>query len=354
MATSHPIDIPIAHHDDPALPSSVESETELVFTPADSLSTSLDSASTIDNVFEQLDLEPRASARASQSLKRDNTLTKYDAAKASDLLDDSTAVAFGRGPDRWLYHPSSGLFDLSRMSHTKLMIPSQTENMSGIVIDPSRTIMVIVDMQNYFVHPACYPHIAGVAAVPPILSTMRQCRKLGIQIAYLNWVIEDKDMDEMPPAVQRGWSVDRLKTHGVGWHVNLGSELPDGQGRCLWKGSWNAELYDPIKAAVLPSDVTFLKNRPSGMWSTECDMARYVKEHDMKTILFAGVNSDQCVLGTLTDSYSKSYDCLLLRDCVGTATTELMAQELVEWNVARNYGFVIDSTEFAASQVLCA
>jgi phosphatidylethanolamine-binding protein len=352
MAKSHPIDIPVLQHDDSPLPSSVESDQDFIFTPADSLSTSLDSVSTIDNVFDQIDLRPAGLAEPLSSHKHEPRHHASFPSTRNALLDEASAVPFGRGPDRWLYHPSSGLFDLTRAALSKLMISSRSENMSGIVIDPSRTMMVIVDMQNFFVHPACYSHIAGMAAVQPILATMRRCRELGIRIGFLNWVIEEKDMWEMPPAVQRGWSMDRLKSHGVGWHTNLGAELPNGQGRCLWNGSWNAELYDPIKDAVRSEDVTFLKNRPSGMWSTECDMARYLADHDMKTILFAGVNSDQCVLGTLTDSYSKSYDCLLVKDCVGTATTELMAQELVEWNVARNYGFVIDSHDIAAAQLL--
>lgn len=352
MATSHPIDIPAANNNEPTIPSSVESDQDLIFTPADSLSTSLDSTSTIDNVFESIELNPASGTSHLKAPRCGNTIDEDDQVGVITLLDEESAIPFGRGPNRWLYHPSSGLFDLTRASQSKLLIPSRDDNMNGIVIDPSRTIMVIVDMQNYFVHPACYSHTAGMAAVQPILSTMRWCRDLGIQIGFLNWVIADKDMEEMPPAVQRGWSLDRLKTHGVGWHVNLGSELPDGQGRCLWKGSWNADLYDPIKAAMMPEDVTFLKNRPSGMWSENCDMARYMKEHNMKTILFTGVNSDQCVLGTLTDSYSKSYDCLLLKDCVGTATTELMAQELVEWNVSRNYGFVIESSDIAEARNL--
>lgn len=347
MATSRPIDIPAAHHDESTLPSSVESVQELIFTPADSLSTSLESTSTIDYVFDTADLSSHSAQCHLEKRTCDALSSEQESAEPTAPLDESTAIPFGAGEERWLYHPGSGLFDLSRRSAAKLLIPSRNEQMAGIVVDPSRTMLVIVDMQNYFIHPACYSHVAGVAAVQPILATMRQCRKVGVQIGFLNWVIEDKDMIEMPPAVQRGWSMDRLKSHGVGWHVNLGSELPNGQGRCLWKGSWNAELYEPIEAAALPEDATFLKNRPSGMWSPDCDMARYMAEHNMKTILFAGVNSDQCVLGTLTDSYSKSYDCLLVKDCVGTATTDLMAQELVEWNVARNYGFVIRSEDIA-------
>lgn len=353
MAT--PIDIPTAHHDELTLNSSVETATTPIFTPADSLSTSLDSSSTVDDIFEELNIETESDgsdANAATTIKASEG--EADSCASTGVLDEATAVAFGRGPDRWLYHPNSGYFDLCRQSQAKLLIPSHDEHMSGIVIDPSRTLMVIVDMQNYFIHPACCPHPAGLAAVQPILNVIDKSRKLGIQIGFLNWIIDEKDMDEMPPAVQRGWSIDRLKSHGVGWHVNLGSELPNGQGRCLWKGSWNAELYGPLQAAMRPEDVTFLKNRPSGMWNEDCDMARFMAKRNMKTILFAGVNSDQCVLGTLTDCYSKSYDCLLIRDCVGTATNGLMAQELVEWNVSRNYGFVVDSNDVLGARLLDA
>lgn len=340
-----PIDIPTAHQNETALISSIESDADPIFTPADSLSTSLGSTSTIDIVLEDINIGEDHVVYDANARTWNASSGEQDLCGTKAALDEATAVAFGKGPDRWLYHPNSGYFDLCRRSPAKVLIPSHDEHMSGIVIDPSRTLIVIVDMQNYFVHPACYPHAAGLAAVQPILNVMDQSRRLGIQIGFLNWVIEEKDLEEMPPAVQRGWSMDRLKSHGVGWHVNLGSELPDGQGRCLWKDSWNAELYGPIQAAVRPEDAIFLKNRPSGMWSNDCDMARFMTERNMKTILFAGVNSDQCVLGTLTDSYSKSYDCLLVRDCVGTATTGLMAQELVEWNVARNYGFVVQSND---------
>lgn len=201
-------------------------------------------------------------------------------------------------------------------------------------------------MQNFWIHPTVRDHIGGMKAVDPTLKTIKRCREEGIKVAWLNWGIDDHDLGVMPPAVQRGFCENRMKIHGHGWHTQLGSDLPKGQGRCLWKGSWNAALYDPFMAVSRDDDLFFDKNRPSGMWSVDEPLRRYLEEHQMKTMLFCGVNTDQCVLGTITDSYSAGYDCIMLTDCVGTMTG-LGAKELCEYNVATNYGFVTDSEAFS-------
>lgn len=177
----------------------------------------------------------------------------------------------------------------------------------------TRTVLVVVDMQNFFIHPDCCDHAEGLKAVKPTLEVIERCRNDGIQVAWLNWGINEWNLRRMPPAVLRGFSKARIGTHGHGWHVNLGSELPNDQGRCLWKGSWNAELYEPLKHAARPAqDLFWDKDRPSGMWCQDEEMHRYLRKSGKKTILFAGVNTDQCVLGTLTDSYSNGFDCILI------------------------------------------
>jgi len=114
----------------------------------------------------------------------------------------------------------------------------------------------------------------------------------------------------------------------------------------LWKGSWNAQIYDPLLDVATKDDLYFDKNRPSGLWNPNGDLSRYLQESGKKTILFAGVNTDQCVLGTLVDGYSWGYDCIMLGDCCGTMTTGFGAKELCDYNVATNYGFVATSQDF--------
>ncbi|KAI7606331.1 hypothetical protein KC346_g10596, partial [Hortaea werneckii] len=119
--------------------------------------------------------------------------------------------------------------------------------------------------------------------------------------------------------------------------------------RCLFKGTWNAEIYDPLLPYTTPEDVRFDKARMSGLWSPELPMHKWLRESGKKTLLFAGVNTDQCLLGTLTDAYSWGWDCILIGDCAGTMTDVMGTKEVCDYNIATNMGFVTDSTTFCAA-----
>ncbi|KAI9686308.1 MAG: hypothetical protein M1820_010657, partial [Bogoriella megaspora] len=67
-------------------------------------------------------------------------------------VSSSTSVPFG-GDDQWFYNPDTKQFDLSRSSDKKLLIEADDgiRNHSGVLIDPEKTVLVIIDMQNYFI-----------------------------------------------------------------------------------------------------------------------------------------------------------------------------------------------------------
>lgn len=243
-------------------------------------------------------------------------------------------VAFG-GDDQWFYHVASKRFDLSRGSQRKIIIDADDgiRNHRGVMIDPNKTLLVIIDMQNYFVHPRCRDHTGGIGTVKPTLQVIERCRQLGIQVCWLNWGIDEYDLKVMPAAVTRGFDRAMIKDKGHGWHIGLGAEMPDGMGRCLFKGTWNADIYDPFKEVMTPDDVRFDKARMSGLWSPELPFHRWLSKSGKKTLLFAGVNTDQCLLGTLTDAYNWGWDCILLNDCAATMTG-LNAQAVCDYNIA--------------------
>ncbi|KAJ9669313.1 hypothetical protein H2201_000665 [Coniosporium apollinis] len=256
----------------------------------------------------------------------------------------SEPVPFG-GQDQWFYIPETKRFDLSRGSARKLVIDADdgVANHRGALIDPDKTVLVIIDMQNYFIHPHCRDHQAGLAAVVPTLKVIERCRREGIQVVFLNWGIDEHDLRVMPAAVQRGFCRNLAQQKGYGWHVGLGAELPDGQGRCLFKETWNADIFEPFKAIMTENDLCFDKARQSGMSHRDEPLHRYLRESGKKTLLFAGVNTDQCVFGTVTDAYNSGFDCFLLSDCTGTMTMIPGAQEVTEYNIATNMGFVTNS-----------
>ncbi|TDZ60535.1 Peroxyureidoacrylate/ureidoacrylate amidohydrolase RutB [Colletotrichum trifolii] len=248
---------------------------------------------------------------------------------------------FGPPGDEWHYDKSSRTYDLTRGR-----LPAWTASTSHgptetfITVAPRSTALVVVDMQNYFLHPSCRDHPAGLAAVEETKKLVEKCRELGVQIIWLNWGLTPEDVPRIPASVQRGFS--RTLIHGQAnpndkvVRLGLGADLGDGKGRCLVAGTWNADIYEPLKVASFRSgDVRCDKNRMSGMWSPDQPLRRYLdgpEGRQVRTLLWAGVNTDQCVLGTLTDAYNGGWDCVMVEDCCATATPG--APEVCLYNVS--------------------
>jgi ureidoacrylate peracid hydrolase len=89
-----------------------------------------------------------------------------------------------------------------------------------------------------------------------------------------------------------------------------------------------------------PGDIRVDKYRMSGFWDTPLDAI--LRNLRVDTLLFAGVNLDQCVLCTLQDANFLGYDCVLLEDCAAT-TSPAFCVEATMYNVRQCFGFVADS-----------
>ena len=221
-------------------------------------------------------------------------------------------------------------------------------------------------------------------------------RKAGIQIIWLNWGLTDLEIKEMPPSTRRAFGFEKsldhmgkkeshpaIDAHGVNQsavelfeqdkdgvlesliengkatriYQGLGSEIgpvriENGEtvnaGRLLMRDTWNAALIPALEAAFKEGqeldtrpDVWIHKNRMSGLWGNSTLCTDYLEKQGIKTLLFAGVNTDQCVSGSLQDAFTKGWDCILLKDACGT-TSPNFASESVEFNCARTWGFVTD------------
>ncbi|USW52764.1 Putative isochorismatase [Septoria linicola] len=291
----------------------------------------------------------------------------------------------------WLYSSQTG-FDLTRPP-TPSARPIQPRviietTYLPIAIDPAKSALIIVDMQNYFLSPALgRSKGAGHAAVDQLIQhAIPAARKAGIRVVWVNWGLTEQEVKEMPPAIKRAFGFEAcvdgqsgeekfanieagggfgLDKHGLKTqHKGMGSEIgkvvdPDtGEeieaGRVLMRGSWNCELwpslakvYDEGRKLDVKPDVWVHKNRMSGMWGAETELEVFLKKEGIRTLLFTGVNTDQCVGGTLTDSYSKGYDCVLLSDGAATNSPEY-AQKCYEYNSANGYGFVTSCEKLAA------
>lgn len=124
--------------------------------------------------------------------------------------------------------------------------------------------------------------------------------------------------------------------------VTLDDSTTVDAGRVLMRNSWNAALHGPLAHAFEEGqktgrpDVLFHKNRNSGM----CDgLVDFLTREGIRTLLFAGVNTDQCVMATLQDFHAKGFDTIMLRDGCATDSPEY-AQQSTLYNCCRNWGFL--------------
>jgi nicotinamidase-related amidase len=79
----------------------------------------------------------------------------------------------------------------------------------------------------------------------------------------------------------------------------------------------------------------------SGFWDTPLDAI--LRNLRVDTLLFAGVNADQCVIWTLADANFLGYDCVMLDDCCAT-TSPAFCWDATLYNVRQCLGFVASST----------
>jgi nicotinamidase-related amidase/mannose-6-phosphate isomerase-like protein (cupin superfamily) len=157
-------------------------------------------------------------------------------------------------------------------------------------------------------------------------------RAEGVPIIFLNWG-NRSDRANLPPEILHVYDPD-------GSGIGIGDELPNGS-RVLEKGSWSAALVDEL-AIGSEGDLFIDKYRMTGFYDTELDSV--LRNLDVSTVFFAGVNLDQCVLATLSDAAALGYDCVLLEDCCATTSPEGCAEATI-YNVAQCFGFVADSSD---------
>ncbi|PVH77278.1 isochorismatase [Cadophora sp. DSE1049] len=255
-------------------------------------------------------------------------------------------LTLGPPTNNWTYDHPTKTWDLSNSSKSKVTFPT-TEGLldTSVSIDPEKTALVVVDMQNFFLDASCMDHPNGLKAVEPTGRVVEWCREVGVQVIWLNWGLTDSDMTTMPASVLRGFARNLIippapgKPHS---YTGLGSLLsPPSKGRTLFASTWNAAIYPPLATQISPSDIHVPKNRMSGLWNEEQPLYKTLMEKGVNTLLFAGVNTDQCVLGTLVDAYNMGWGCVLVDDCCGTTTGG--GKEVSLWNVAVSFVFLFCS-----------
>lgn len=248
-------------------------------------------------------------------------------------MDESTLYPLGTPSQGWQVNQTWA--DISRQPPSPRLITLATDT-KQLRVDLNKVACLVVDMQNDFCHPDGWLASIGVditparAPIPAIQTLLPQLRAAQIPILWVNWG-NRPDLLNISAGLRHVYNP-------TGQGVGLGDPLPTNGAPVLTKGSWAAAVVDEL--APHPEDIWVDKYRMSGFWDTPLDSI--LRNLGKTTLLFAGVNLDQCVMATLQDANFLGYDCILLRDCSATTSPDYCVQATI-YNVNQCFGFVSDA-----------
>jgi nicotinamidase-related amidase len=206
-----------------------------------------------------------------------------------------------------------------------------------VTIDLARSAIIVIDMQNDFCHPDGWLASIGVDVAPartpiaPLRRLLPVLRGALVPVLWVNWGTRP-DRLNLSPALRHVYDP-------AGSGGGLGDVLPRTGSPVLQAGGWSAQVVDELRAES--SDIQVAKHRMSGFWDSPLDAI--LRNLCLTTLLFAGVNLDQCVLHTMADANFLGYDTLLVDDCAATTNPEFCRAATL-LNIRQIFGFHFLST----------
>ena len=181
-----------------------------------------------------------------------------------------------------------------------------------IAIDPARTAVIVVDMENDFAAKGGMFDRAGAdisgaqKVIAPTAKVLAASRQAGLKIIYLKMGYR-ADLSDLgaPDSVNR----TRHLKFGVGQKIRA----PDGrESRVLIRETWDTDIVPELKPQA--NEIVVYKTRFSGFYETDLDAT--LKKLGIKYLIVTGVTTSICVESTVRDAMFRDYLCVLLKDCM--------------------------------------
>ena len=210
-----------------------------------------------------------------------------------------------------------------------------------MLIKPSETALIVVDMQNAYASPGGYLDLAGfdISGAPPAIAKIKEAiaaaRAAGVQVIYF----------------QNGWDSDEGEGGGPGspnyYKSNAMKTMrakPELKGKLLHKGDWDYELIDELPPQK--GDIIISKPRYSAFFNTNLDSM--LRARGIRSLVFTGIATNVCVESTLRDGFFLEYFGVVLHDATHHAGPDFM-QKAALFNIEKFFGWVSSVEEFRAA-----
>ncbi|QLG50589.1 cysteine hydrolase family protein [Natrinema halophilum] len=158
-------------------------------------------------------------------------------------------------------------------------------------LEPDRTAVVVVDMQNGFCHPDGSLYAPGSEdVIEPIAALVDRAREAGTQVIFTRDV-------HTPEQFEEAHYYDEFEQWGE--HV--------------LEGSWEAEIVDELP--VEDADHVVEKHTYDAFYNTELE--GWLNAHGIKTLVICGTLANVCVLHTGGSAGIRDFRPILVEDCIG-------------------------------------
>ena len=196
-------------------------------------------------------------------------------------------------------------------------------------IDPARTALVLLDYQNYNIHPDGYwaQAVPGSAerAAPAVARTVEvlaAARHAGITVIHVQNAWRDGHPDVNP---HTPWQADAKAA-----------------GRST-EATWGIEFIEAL--APIAGELVVRKRAVSGFAGTELDRLLHIR--DTSTLVIAGIVTNFAAEGTARDASDRGYRVIVLADCCESVTDEMHQFAITQ--ILPAIGEVVSAADFKAS-----
>jgi ureidoacrylate peracid hydrolase len=216
-----------------------------------------------------------------------------------------------------------------------------TAKPDSIEIDPQRTAVIVVDMQNAFCSEGGMFDLAGfdISRSADIIAVHQRllpaCREAGVKVVYLAISFKPDLSDAGEPDTPA-------------YHKELALRMmrarPELSGKLLIDGTWDAAIIDALKPQ--PGDCVVRKTRYSGFVRTELEDE--LRAAGIRYLLFTGVATNVCVESTARDAHFSDFWPIMVEDAMSHSGPDFNRQATL-WNFEHVLGWVTDSASVIAA-----
>ena len=161
-------------------------------------------------------------------------------------------------------------------------------------LDPKRTALLVIDMQNAFVAPGAPVEVPAARTIVPSINRLAsELRKRGVPVI---WVLHQNSDD---------------------WEGFFGVFVkPESRAAAAKALAAGSDLQKPWRELhIAPGDLRITKNRYSALIGQSSSLAGVLRERKIDTLLIAGTKTNVCCESTARDAMMLDFKVVLVSDC---------------------------------------